>query len=328
MNNRRKLVITLCASALAAPLGSFAQQSTRVYRIGILNVGDAASSNSRDEVFARALRELGYTEGKSIFLERRYANGDRGRLKKFALEFVQLKVDAILANSSFATQAARDATSTIPIVMTGVGNPIQSGFVSSFVRPGGNITGLTNISIDISSKYFELLHEVVPSISRVAVLVNPAHPNHPTVLKQIQAGAKAFGVDVSRIEVPTIDEMGAALNAAVKTRATALIIPADPAFPIKTREIVKFTVTHRLPALFGWSAAVEEGGLIGYQPSVTETYRRAAALVVKILKGAKPAEIPVEQPTKFELLVNTKTATRLGIKIPNSILIRADKVIE
>lgn len=328
MNNRRKLVIALSVLGLAAPQCSFAQKSMKVYRIGILNVGDAASSNSRDEVFAQALRELGYTEGKNIVLERRYANGDHSRLKKFVLEFVQLKVDAILANSSFATQAAREVTSTIPIVMTGAGSPLKSGFVSSLVRPGGNITGLTNVSVDISSKYFELLHEAVPSISRVAVLVNPVHPNHPTVLKQVQAGARPFGVDVSRIEVPSIDDMGAALIAAVKGRATALIIPADPAWRIKTREIVEFTVKHRLPTLFGWSAAAEEGGLIGYQPSITETYRRAAALVDKIIKGAKPAEIPVEQPTKFDLWVNMKTAKALGIKLPDVILIRADKVIE
>jgi len=207
----------------------------------------------RDESFVQALRELGYMEGKNIFLERRYANGDHNRLKKLSIELVQMKVDAIVANSSFATQAAHEATSTIPIVMTGVGNPVQSGFVSSLVRPGGNITGLTNVSIDISSKYFELLHEAVPSISRVAVLIKPAHPNHPTVLKQVQAGAKPSGVDISKIEVPSIDDMGAVLNAAVKTRATALIVPADPDFRTKTWEIVEFTVKHRLPALFGRS---------------------------------------------------------------------------
>jgi putative ABC transport system substrate-binding protein len=244
------------------------------------------------------------------------------------MELVQLKVDAILANSSFATQAAMQATKTIPIVMTGVGNPVQSGFVASLAHPGGNVTGLTNVSIDISSKYLELLHELVPTLSRVAVLINPAHPNHPTVLKQVQAGAKAISVAVSAIEVRAVDEMGAALNAVAKSRATVLIIPLDPAFPIKTSEIVEFTNKHRMPALFGWSAATETGGLIGYQPSTAETYRRAAALVVKVLKGAKPSDIPVEFPTRFELAVNLNTAKALGIKIPNSILVRADKVIE
>ena len=329
MNNRRKLVIALGAGALAVPLGCFAQQpAARVYRIGYLGSNSAANAARSLEAFRAGLRDLGFVEGKNLVIEFRWAGGKYDQLPKLAAELVQMKVEAILANGSIAVQAAQKTTASIPIVMTGVGNPVGSGFVASLAHPGGNITGLTNVSIDISSKYLEFLHEAVPKLSRVAVLINPVHPNHPTVLTQVRAGAKAKSVIVSPIEVRTVDEMGAALTAVLRERAGALIVPPDPGFGLKGREIADFAVKNRLPTMFGNNSTVAAGGLMGYQPNSSDMYRRAAGLIGKILNGAKPGDLPVEFPTRFEFAVNMKTAKALGIKIPNSILVRADKVIK
>lgn len=327
MTTRRRIIFALGAGALAASLRSFAQQQ-KTYRVGILSVGSPASAKSAIEAFVQGLRDLGYVEGKNISIERRFAEGNRDRLPALATELVQLKVDVILATSSFAVQAARQVTSTIPIVMTGVGNPVGSGFVASLSRPGGNITGLSNVSIDVSSKYLELLHAAVPNLSRVALMINPAHPNHPTVLKQVQAGGKLIDVKILPFEVSVISEIERALGAIMRERPSALIVPPDPSFPIKERQIAEFAVKNRLPTMFGFQSAVEAGGLMSYQPNNSDMYHRAAALTDKIFKGTRPGDIPVELPTRFELALNLKTAKALGLTVPQELLLRADKVIE
>jgi len=329
MITRRELLVALGAGALAVPSRSFGQQpATRIRRIGSLGVGSAADFASRLEAFRAGLRDLGYVEGKNLVIELRWANGELSRLPALAAELVQLKVEAILAISSLAVEVARKATASIPIVMTSVGNPVGSGFVASLAHPGGHITGLTNVSIDVSSKYVELLHEAAPKLSRVAVLINPVHPNHPTVLKQVRAGAKAVGATVSPVEVRTIEEMDAALAEVLRERANGLIVPADPTFQAKGREIAEFALKNRLPTIFGNARVVEVGGLMGYESNGQDMFRRAGNLTAKILNGANPADLPVEFPTRFELVVNLKTAKTLGLTLPQSLLISADKVIQ
>jgi putative ABC transport system substrate-binding protein len=324
----RRRFLAVGAAGLICPTHICLAQQQRVYRVGVIDVRTAATATRRLAPFEESLRNLGYAEGKNLIIERRFADGVPDRLAQLAIELVRMKVDAILANSSFAVEAARQATSSVPIVMTGVGDPVHSRFVASLAHPGGNVTGLTNVSINVSSKYVELLHAAVPKLTRIAVLINPAHPNHPVVLKQIQAGASAIAVSVSKIDVVTIDQMGAALNAAILARAGALIVPPDPAFSIKEREIADFAINSRLPTLFGISSGVDAGGLMGYEPNVADMFHRAAVLVDKILRGAKPADLPVEFPTRFDLALNLKTAKALGLTIPQSLLVSADKVIE
>lgn len=280
------------------------------------------------EALRSTLRELGYVEGKNLLMEVRYADGKYDRLAAMAAQLVELKVDVILAVSSFSVEAARRATSSIPIVMTAAGNPIASGFVKSLSRPGGNITGVSNVSVVVSSKYLELLHAAVPRLSRVAVLVNPVHPNHPTVLKQIQATAKTLDIVVVPVELASRERIGNALTAVIRERANALIVPADPFFNSNGRQIAAFAIGHRLPTMFGAQAQIEAGALMSYDRSIEEENRRAAFLIDKILRGANPAELPVELPSQFELAVNLKTAKALGLTIPQEVLLRANRVVE
>jgi putative ABC transport system substrate-binding protein len=263
-----------------------------------------------------------------MHLERRFADGTLDRLPALAAELVRLNVDIILAESSFAVEAARQATGTIPIVMTGVGNPVNSGFVKSISQPGGNITGLTNVSIEVSSKYLEYLRAAAPNIMHVGVLIDPKHPNHPTVLKQVQVGAQANGASVSAIELRAVSDIDTALGLIQQKGVDALIVPPDPTFPIIHRQIAEFAISHRLPTMFGQRRGVEVGGLMSYEPNLTDMYKRAAALVDKILKGAKPAELPVEFPTRFQFTLNLKTAKALGLTVPSALLTNADEVIE
>ena len=212
--------------------------------------------------------------------------------------------------------------------MTGVGNPVGSGFVKSISQPGGNITGLTNDSIEVSSKYLEYLHAAIPDLMRVGVLINPRHPNHPTVLKQILVTAQAIGASVSTIELGSVSDIDAALRSVQQDRLDALIVPPDPMFSLIYRQIAEFAISNRLPTMFGQRRGVEAGGLMGYEPNLTDMYKRAAALVDKILKGAKPADLPVEFPTRFQFIINLKTAKALGLTVPPALLTNADEVIE
>lgn len=325
---RREFLGVLGGTAAAWPLGARAQQSRRIWRIGSLSAGSSSSQSEPLKAFTKELNDLGYIDGKNTHFERRAADGALDRLPALAAELVRANVDVILAESSFAVEAARHATTTIPIVMTGVGNPVGSGFVKSITEPGGNITGLTNISIEVSSKYLEFLRAVVLNLVRVGILIDPKHPNHPTVLKQVQLGAQAIDVSVSGIELRSVRDIEIALGAIQRERVEALIVPPDPTFPIIHRQIATFALGNRLPTMFGQREGVEAGGLMSYAPNSIDMYRRAAALVDKILKGTRPAVIPVEFPTRFTLVINLRTAKTLGLSVPASLLAGANEIIE
>ena len=329
MNTRRRLVLALGAGALAAPLAAFAQQkSAKVARLGFLGASSAAAFASLVEALRAGLRDLGYVEGKNIVIEYRWAEGKYERLPGLAAELVQLKVDVIVAASGPAVQAVQKATTTIPIVFAAVGDPVGLGFVASLSRPGGNATGLSSLNVDVSSKYLELLRVALPKLSRVAVLVNPGHPQHPDMLKNIQAAAKTTGVNVSPVQAGTASQIETALGAMTRERAGALIVLPDPFFFTQARQIAELAAKNRLPTMFWTRELVEAGGLMSYGQNIVEHFRRAATYVDKILRGAKPADLPVEQPTTIELVINLKTAKAIGLTISQDLLFRADKVIE
>ncbi len=300
MSNRRKLVIALGAGALAAPLACFAQQQRpKVARIGLL---DSASGRAKGrEALIAGLRELGLVEGKNILIESRWAEGKYERLPGLAAELVQMKVDVIVASTTPAVQAAQQATTTIPIVMVRTADPVGSGFVASLARPGRNITGLS---------------------------ANPANPSHADQLKRIQATAKTNSVTISPVEASTASQIEAAFSAMKQERAGALIVLGDAFFLAQARRIAELAAHQRLPTMFWSRGPVESGGLMSYGQNAVEEYYRAATYIDKILKGAKPGELPVEQPTKIELVINLKTAKAIGLTIPQELLLRADKVIE
>ncbi len=332
MRARRDFLLTAAAGlcTLAAPLGSFAQQPTRVWRIGILSVRSRPGSFQGDSygAFLKGLRELGYVEGKNIVIEWRFAEGKYERLPDLAAELVGLKVDVLAVVNTAVIRAARQATGTIPIVMLTSSDPVGSGFVASLARPGGNITGLSNVIGDIAPKYVELLTIVVPKLSRVAVLLNPANTQHRSTFSNIQTAAANAGIKAFPVEAETAQQVESAFAAMVQQRAGAMIVAIDARFTDYLPQIVGLAARNRMPAMFPERGYVESGGLMSYGQDFAESYRRAAAYVDKIFKGAKPAELPVEQPTKFELVINRKTAKALGLTIPQELLLRADKVIE
>jgi putative ABC transport system substrate-binding protein len=314
---------------LAAPLAAFAQQKpAKVARIGFLGATAASVYASRIEGLRAGLRDLGYVEGKNLVLEFRWAEAKYERLPALAAELVQLKVDVIVAAGTPATKAAQRATTTIPIVMPLSADPVGAGFVASLTRPGGNITGLTDIAGDVSVKYLELLRVAVPNLSRVAVLVNPGNPQHPDFLKNIQAATKTAGVNVSPLQAGTASQIEAALGAMTRERAGGLIVLPDGLFLLQARQIAELATKNRLPTMFGVPEFVEAGGLMSYGQNSIERFRRAATYVDKILKGVKPADLPVEQPTKLELVINLRTVKAIGLTIPQELLLRADRVIE
>ena len=321
---RRKLLLEL---ALAAPLACFGQDlRSKVARIGLLE--PASSLANRREALIAGLRDLGYVEGKNIVIEYRSAEGKYERLRGLADEMVRMKVDVIVAVAPIAVQAAQRATTTIPIVMVTTADPVGSGFVASLARPGRNITGLSNINVEVSNKYLELLRLAVPKLSRVSVLLNPAHPNHPNYLKRIQAMDKTNSVRISPAQAGTASEFETAFAAMKQERAEALIVLPDAFFLAQGRRIAELAAQQRLPTMFGNRDPVEAGGLMSYGQNNAEHYYRAATYIDKILNGARPGDLPVEQSTKFELVVNVKTAKAIGLSIPRELLLRADKVIE
>ena len=330
MNNRRKLIVALGAGALTAPFGAFAQQQGKVWRVGWLSQGTRPDP-SRPNFFAaflQGMRELGYVEGKNMVIESRYADSKFERLPDLAAELVQLKVDVILAAATPATGAAHKATTTTPIVFVNAGDPVGSGFIKSLARPSGNITGLTNMYADISSKYLEMLLSMVPKLSRVAVLVNPANPAQFNFLKNIQAAAQKTNLKILPVEARTPQEIETAFSVMAREKAGAVIVSADEFFIQQRRQVAELAAKYRLPTVSGRRGQVEAGFLMSYGPNDADLYRRAATYVDKIFKGAKPGDLPVEQPTKFELFINGKTAKALGLTIPQSLLISTDKVIE
>ena len=327
MNNRRKLVIALGTGALSAPLACFAQQQrSQVARIGLLE-SSSTSANQREALIA-GLRELGLVESKNIIIEYRWAEGKYERLPGLAAELVQMKVDVILAGGTPAVQAAKQATSNIPIVMLRVGDPVSSGFVASLSRPGRNITGLSNILGEVASKYVELLRAAVPKLSRVTVLLNPTNPIHLDYFKRVQATEQTNTVTISPIQASTASQIEAAFGAMKQKRAEALIVLGDPFFSSQAPRIAELAAQHRLPTMFWTRGPVESGGLMSYGQHNEEHYYRAATYIDTILKGAKPGDLPVEQATKFELVINLKTAKAIGLTIPQQLLLQADNVIE
>ena len=328
MITRRRIVIAIGAGALTAPLASFAQQPPgKVPRVGILT-GAYGFESPRWMPFRDALRELGYVEGRTIAIEARSSGGKAERFPDLAAELVGLKVDVIVATDNPAIAAARGATSTIPIVMVLSMDPVATGFVGSLARPGGNVTGLTVLGTELQGKSLQLLKEAVPSATRVAVLWVPAEPGRQIQAKEAEVAARALGLQVRLVEMRSPDEIDSLFTAMARDRLHAVLVhPSQLTFAHRVR-IAEAATRNRLPTMGIIRWLPEAGGLMSYGGRDSDRFRRAAYFADKILKGARPADLPVEQPTKFELVINMKTAKALGIKIPNSILVRAEKVIE
>jgi putative ABC transport system substrate-binding protein len=325
--DRRTFIRTLAAGVLAVPLDAGAQQPGKVYRIGFLSPR-SPSDVGRLAAFRQSLRELGYVEGQNIVIESRWAEGEYDRLPGLAAELVRLKVDVIVTYAAPAIQAAKRATGTIPIVMAGAIDPVASGLVTSVARPGGNITGLSLMAPDLVGKQLAILKEVVPTVSRVALLGNPVNTGNAPQLRHAQETARTLGMRLQSLEARGPNEIESAFAAITRERAGALIVLVDGMLADHRARIADLAAKSRLPAVYGLSDYPEAGGLMAYGPSVLDRFRRAATYVDKILKGAKPGDLPVEQPTKFELVINLKTAKALGLTIPQSLLQRADQVIE
>jgi len=305
-----------------------AQQPARIHRIGILSPSSGPFFSARDEAFRQRLRQLGYVEGKNIVIEYRYAEGKGERLPDLAAELVQLKVDVIVTTSAGATLAAKKARGTIPIVIAAAADPVGSGLVSSLARPGGNITGLSLMAPDLDGKRLELLKEAVPKVARVAFLREPGGTRGNLPLTEMEAAAKALGLKLLSLEVRSLDDFESAFARAKRESAQALITTSGPLINTQQRRVLDLAAKNRLPAIYHYSEFVEAGGLMSYAPDNTDGWRRAADYVDKILKGAKPADLPIEQPKKFELIINLKAAKQIDLTIPPSLLARADRVIK
>jgi putative ABC transport system substrate-binding protein len=327
MNTRIPVIFCLLITVLLVTGFAQAQQPAKVPRIGFL-IGSSASANAaRIEAFRQGLREFGYVENKNLVIEWRHAEGKLDRLPGLAAELVHLKVDVIVTAGPTQTRAAKQATVTIPIVMAFDNDPVGSGFVANLARPGGNITGLSAVSPEISGKRLELLKEIVPKLSHVTVLGNSAEPANRQVLREVELAAEAFKVQLQYVDVLDPKDIEIAFRAASKGRADAILVLVSPVLNSQRKPIADLAIKGRLPAIYYAPEWVEDGGLMSYGANFTDLYRRAATYVDKILKGAKPAELPVEQPTKFELIINLKTAKQIGLVIPPNVLAQADKVI-
>ena len=327
---RRKLLISLSLSILSPAFPSLAQQP-KVRRIGFLAVHSRSTQAKPDvyyDAFVQGMRELGYVEGKNLVIEWRFADGKYERLPDLADVLVQMKLEVIVTHSTPAIQALQRATSTIPIVTAAVGDPVGSGFAASLARPGGNITGLSVIALEVSPKRLELLKTMMPTLSRVAFLMNPGTSIHPTILKSIQAAAQQIGIMILPVNARSPEEIERGFAVMTRERAGAVIIAPDGFFLGQGRQFAALTVKNRIPSMSPYREHVMAGGLMSYGQNLTDFFRGAATYVDKILKGAKPSDLPIEQPTKIELFINRKTAKALGLTIPNEILLRADKVIE
>jgi putative ABC transport system substrate-binding protein len=329
MNQRRRILLVAGASALAAPFGSFAQQG-KVWRIGYLDLGShkAAVDMGRYTALIEGLRERGYVEGKNFVLEARYADGNTDRLNALAAELVRQKADVILSTGNPATRAARRATAAIPIVVTVTTDPVGEGFAASLARPGGNITGMSSGVEDTVEKMVELLILAAPTLKHIAVIQNPANSVHSPMLLRIEAAAKQAGRQILAVSVRTPKEIERGFATMVRERADAVIILPD-GFPLQQRaQIAGFALKQRLPSINPFAAYAEGGGLMSYGADLNDQFRRAGIFVDKILKGAKPGDIPFEQPTRYNFVINRKTANALGVKLTSELLARADKVIE
>jgi ABC-type uncharacterized transport system substrate-binding protein len=322
---RRKFLATL-GGAAAWPLAARAQQ-TAMPIIGLLSPESATTGNING--LRDGLRELGYVEGRNIRFEYRWAEGRYEQLPDLAAELVRLKVNVIVAFVTQAALSAKSATGTIPIVMVGVGDPVQAGLIASLAHPGGNVTGTSSLSAEIVGKQFQLLKEIIPNVSRFAAIWNPANPVWQALqLKQAEAAARALGIELQTLEAKTPNEFEAAFEIIHREGTRALVILIDPVYMTHYRSLVELSLKGRLVATMGFRAFADAGGLMSYGTNLTDQYKRAAVYVDKILKGAKPADLPVEQATKFELVINLKTAKAIGIEMPTSVLLLANEVIE
>jgi putative ABC transport system substrate-binding protein len=330
MTIRAALTLVLALGLLAAPLAADSQQSGTVARIGYLGPTSPSSSSSFLDAFRQGLRELGWVEGQNIVIDYRFAEGKLDRLPDLAAELVRLKVDIIVASPTPSVAAAKNATKTIPIVMIGASaDPVGLGFIASLARPGGNVTGLSySVGPEIFGKELDLLKETVPKVRRVAILSNPASPIQPLLIRELNVAARSVGVQLQLLEARGPHEFDGAFAAMAKERVGALLVVTDTVFLLHRTRLADLAARSRLPAMYGLREHAEAGGLMSYGPSLRELALRGATFVDKILKGAKPGDLPVEQPTKFELVINLKTAKALGLTIPPLLLHQADDVIQ
>jgi putative ABC transport system substrate-binding protein len=321
------LALSIAVALLVAPLAAAAPPPGTVHRIGFLWNSSPSFTHHLLEAFRHGLHERGYVEGTHFTIESRYAEGDPAHLPGLATELVGLQVAVIVTSGAQAIQAVKQATSTIPIVIAASGDPVETGFVTSLARPGKNLTGLSLSAPELSGKRLELLKEAVPAMAHVAVLANPANPSNAAQMREIQRAAQALQVQLHLVEVRGPQELDHAFSAIRSVPADALLVLLEPLFMQQRARLVELTAMSRLPAMYGFREDVERGALMAYGPSFPDLFRRAATYVDKILKGAKPGDLPVEQPTKYELILNLKTAQVLGITLPPALLILADEVI-
>jgi len=321
---RRDFIKVIAGSAVGWSLAARAQQQKKVPVVGVL----WPNPPNQFELIRQALVELGYVEGRNIRFEFRWAEGALGRLPELAQELVRIPVDLIITLAPPATLAAKQATQTIPIVFVAMGDPLASGVVASLARPGGNLTGTTRMISEMSAKHVELLKEVYPSLTNLAILWNHNNSSHPSALRSAQASAQSLSLQTRPMEVREVGDLDTIFGIIVEQRADGLLFIADPIFFIQLKRMADFTLTSRLPAITNFVEFPKFGGLVGYAPSLRDEYRHVAIHIDKILKGAKPADLPIEQPTKFQLVINLKTAKTIGITVPPIMLTRADEVIE
>ena len=328
MDRREAILAVLAVGAMAGAPASLAQSQRKVWRVGFLALGSAASSSQITSAFLTGMQELGYVEGSNLIVEWRFADGEFERLPPMASDLARSKVDVIVAVASAAISAAQKATATIPIVMATTGDPVGSGFVRSLAHPGGNITGLSNMGGEIGPKLLDLTRSILPTLSRVGLLVSPTSTTYRAIVDGILDAAQKVGVKALVAEASTAQEIDDAFAMMVREKAEAAIVGAAPFLSLQRRQIAELALKSRIPLVCGNRSMVEAGGLMSYAQDFIDAYRRSATYVDRILKGAKPADLPVEQPTQLELVVNLKTAKVLGITIPQSVLLRADKIIE
>jgi putative tryptophan/tyrosine transport system substrate-binding protein len=328
MRLRFSCAVVLALALAIASLANAQPRRGKIPRIGYLNGGSPATFAGTVDAWRQGLRELGYVEGQTIFIEYRYADGRFERLPELAADLVRLNVDVILAEGDPVIAAAKQATSTIPIVMTAVGDPVGRGFAQSLAHPGGNITGVSNLAVALTGKWLELARELVPGVHHVAIVSNALNPTHPLFLAEAQAPAQSLGLKVTNIGVKSIEDYEPAFAAIVREHIGAAVVLPDPlSFGARAR-IVEIANRARVPSVYTFREQVEPGGLISYGPNLAANARRAATYVDRILKGAKPGELPIQQPTSFDLVVNLKTAAAIGVTVPPSLLLRADHVVQ
>jgi ABC-type uncharacterized transport system substrate-binding protein len=325
---KKKITGFILAVLLTLGASAEAQQTKKGARVGFLTAGSASTIGMRIEAFRQGLRELGYDEGRNVVVDWRFAEGKLDRLPALVAELIRLKVDVILSAGAAVTRPIRDATRTIPIVMAQDTDPVGNGFVVSLARPGGNITGLSSYSSELNGKRLELLKEVMPMLSRVAVLGDSTYPGNPQAQKEVEIAAAAHNVNVQHLDTRGTEDFATAFRTAEHRGAAAVVVLQSSVFNSHRKEIADLALKGRLPAIYYAPEWIEAGGLMSYAASINDLYRRAAVYVDRILKGAKPGDLPVEQPTKFELVINLKAAKQIGLTIPPNVLARADRVIK